>query len=134
MRTDLLITVLLFAGVIGTGIGCHKPSDTPIGGKGGKATLVVTPVHSNLNVDSCMVYLKYNATDAPANNIYDDSAKCFLQDTTPVAIFTQLKTGQYYVFGNGYHLYYNAYVKGGFSFTINTQDTNKILLATYAYY
>ena len=114
------------------GIGCNKTTPVPVGGKGGNATIIVSPTHRGIYVDSCTVYLKYNATDAPTGN-YDDSQKVYLIDTTPVAIFAQLKKGQYYIFGDGYHLPFNTWVKGGIPVVITAEDSNFVLLPTSPY-
>ena len=130
MKSQFIVSVFLVAAIVALAISCKKNNTTPIGGKGGNATLVVTPIHANLNVDSCTVYIKYNAADAPANNVYDDSQKCYLVDTIPVAIFPKLKQGQYYIYGYGYHTYYNIYVHGGIPILINKDDTTPVLLPT----
>ena len=103
----------------------------PTGGKGGKATLTVTPEHHGQYVDSCTIYIKYATSDAPANGVYDDSARCVLADTTPVATFGQLTTGSYYIYGAGYHAgYVPPNVKGGLPVTISKEDTVNIYLPT----
>ncbi len=111
---------------------CNKTnSPTLTGGKGGKATLLISPEHHGFYVDSCMIYIKYAATDKPANNIYDDSSKCILNDTIPVATFKQLKTGQYYIYGYGYHATYNQIVFGGLPVSINIEDSQTVYLPTF---
>ena len=129
LTSVFFISVLLLV----SGMRCTKPGSSITGGKGGGATLVVTPVHLALNVDSCTIYIKYAAVDAPANGIYDDSQKVHLSDTTPVAIFAGLKKGEYYIFGDGYHAVYYSYVKGGIPITITAEDSNFVLLPTSAY-
>ena len=129
MKMPLLLFIVL-ASLID---GCKKPVTAITGGKGGNTTLVVTPIHLNLNVDSCTIYIKYAATDAPVTGIYDDSQKVALVDTIPEAIFTGLQEGEYYLYGNGYHAYYFALVKGGIPIKILSQGTVDVLLPTFAY-
>ena len=115
--------------------GC-KPKASCIssgGGKGGSGTIMVSPTHSGSYVDSCMVYIKYGTLDEPASGAYDDSQKCVLADTIPVATFTNLKPGLYYFYGNGYHLTYQAYVKGAANYTMCTEHSASIYLPTYPY-
>jgi hypothetical protein len=128
------VVIFLAVVVLAFLFSCKQENPALTGGKGGNAVLKITPVHFGLNVDSCTVYIKYAASEKPANNIYDDSAQCVLQDTVPVAIFPHLTNGQYYIFGNGYHKFYNAYVEGGVSLSINVQDTISYQLPTSAYY
>lgn len=100
MRTIKVITGLLLAGAIATG--CTRenevipPAPYPVGGKGGKATLRVTPRHHLQNMDNGKVYIKYNSKVQPA--AYDDSADVEYSDGRPMAIFKNLKWGDYYLF------------------------------------
>ena len=134
MKSKLLIAVSIITGWLSIGMSCQKPQSITGGGKGGNATLMITPVHFGLNVDSCTVYIKYGATEMPANNVYDDSGKCFKMDTIPVVVFAHLTKGQYYIFGDGYHKVYYAFVKGGISMTISNEDTIRYQLPTSQYY
>jgi hypothetical protein len=114
---------------------CKKPAPaTTGGGKGGNATLSITPEHHGQFVDTCTLYIKYATKDAPASGIYNDSAICVIVDTTPVATFTHLTNGTYYIFGVGYHAtYVPPNVKGGLPVTISKQDTMIVYLPTYSY-
>lgn len=115
-------------------VSCKKNTPAPVGGKGGKTTLLVTPEHHGAFVDSCTIYIKYATSDAPANGIYDDSARCILSDTTPVATFAGLTTGSYYIYGVGIHVgYVPPNVKGGLPVTIPNNDTLHIYLPTSQY-
>lgn len=107
--------------------GCNRDDSTSnIGGKGGNATLKVTPQHHTLNIDSCMIYIKYNATNTPDS--YDDSAMCVPQDGAPVATFTQLKKGNYYLYGKGWDPSIVQSVKGGLTYEITQEQTIHIFL------
>ncbi len=124
---------ILFIVLIAT-FGCSKPNNAITGGgKGGNATLTVTPEHHGEYVDSCTVYIKYGTNDKPSSNVYDDSVVCVLGgvgDTTPVAVFNNLKVGLYYLYGSGYHPSYHAYVKGGIPWTISKEDNETAYLPT----
>lgn len=82
------------------------------GGKGGAATLRITPRHHNKPIDSCTIYIKYKAKDAPTAP-YDDSAKVLMVSGTPEATFSNLLKGQYYLYGRGYDPAITNTVKGG---------------------
>jgi len=134
MKTRYII--LIFFVPLFIAASCHKSGTTITGGgKGGNAILLVTPEHHNGFVDTCTIYIKYGTNDAPANGVYDDSAICTLRDTTPVAAFRGLTTGQYYLYGVGIHFpYVPANVKGGIPCTIsNPNDSTVIYLPTYTY-
>ena len=133
MKSIFTFLCAVFIFLLSSSMSCTKTPPAITGGKGGNATLVVTPVHNGLNVDSCIVYVKYATVDAPAQNTYDDSQWVHISDTTPVAIFTGLKKGDYYIYGNGYHAVFLSKVKGGIPITISTEDSNFRLLPTSAY-
>lgn len=129
-------TIYVFIFCIAAVGSCKKPGNTNVtgGGKGGHTTLCVSAEHHNELVDTCTFYIKYGTTDAPANNVYDDSAICILTGNTPVATFKNLETGIYYLYGQGYHAAYSPpYIKGGESCTIHTEDTLKVIVPTYSY-
>jgi len=111
-----------------------KSKDDPqpsIGGKGGNATLNVTPRHHGKAIDSCTIYIKYNATDAPNTGQYDDSIKCSTIGGIPVASFTNLKKGNYYLYGYGWDptLTPPQHVKGGYAYPIQTEEVQSVDLA-----
>ncbi len=113
-------SVLLFAA-------CERKQPTPVGGKGGKggnATLKVTPQHHGENIDSCTIYLKYNAQDKPS--AYDEEVKCVKENGKPVATFTNLNKGNYYVYGDGWDPDIEQEVEGGIPYTITEETTKEI--------
>ena len=128
-RVFIIATLWLFFA------GCRKSSSQAItgGGKGGSGTISITPEHSNSFVDSCVVYVKYGTLDAPANGVYDDSVKCVMQGTQPVATFNNLSIGLYYFLGVGYHQLTGLNVKGATTYTMTIQQNKSIYLPTYAY-
>jgi len=135
MKNTHLFILSLFIILLFT-FSCHKSgtSGCPTGGgKGGTITLSVIPEHANYFVDSCTVYIKYGTLDAPSDDLYDDSAKVVLNDTTPVATFPGLTQGNYYLLGVGYHQLLNETVKGGVPCTICTNSNITEYLPTYPY-
>jgi len=123
-------TVVFFCLMI-TAFSCNRSDDNnnsvDIGGKGGNAVLKITPQHHGRNIDSCTVYIKYNTLDAPTGS-YDDSALCVQIDSTPVATFTQLKKGKYYLYGKGWDPTILQGVKGGLPYTITQESAINVLL------
>lgn len=110
----------------------HDPGiPLPIGGKGGAAVLRVTPRHHGRQIDSCTIYIKYDAVNAPANGIYDDSAKCIQVDSIPVATFIGLRKGNYFLHGYGWDpkLSPPRAVTGGIAYTIDNEITQSYDLA-----
>lgn len=109
--------------------GCKR--DEPIApggnaGKGGNATLKVVPKHHGIVIDSCTVYIKYNTQDASAT--YDDSVKCMPDNGVSTAIFSGLKTGNYYLYGNGWDDNINMGVIGGLPYIIKEENTFSVNL------
>jgi hypothetical protein len=101
---------------------CNRGEDDPIipiAGKGGNATLRVTPMHHVTYIDSCKVYIKYNATEAPVS--FDDSAWCTAVGGKPIASFSQLKTGNYYLVARGWDTTIMEAVKGGVPYVITEE-------------
>jgi hypothetical protein len=135
MKAVISIAILFFACFF-AGESCKKSASCTGsgGGKGGNATINITPEHLAYLIDSCTIYIKYGTLDAPANGIYDDSTKCVMVDTTPVATFPGLKPGLYYFYGVGYHTGYSPpYVKGAANYTICKEQVINIYLPTYSY-
>lgn len=119
---------LFLTGVIVVALfGCKKDKNNtevtaPVAGKGGTATLRIIPVHTGLDIDSCMIYLKYNADTYPEK--FDDSFKCKVEDGRPVATFTNLKRGQYYIYGYGWDIVRSQTVIGSRPYYITTNNTS----------
>jgi hypothetical protein len=102
---------------------CNKDDDALQGGKGGLATLSVNTFHHSRRIDSAMVYIKYQAKDLPANGRYDDSARVVKGTSDTVAVFTGLKTGNYYLYGKGWDRFGPYAVQGGIPYQINSETT-----------
>lgn len=109
----------LFAVVILSLAACLKPDGARqlTGGKGGKATLRVSPYNgsSGLWLQKGTIYIKYATWDAPPDGIYDDSIECVKTDTMITAVFIGLKAGDYFVYASGYdsNIHPPVYVQGG---------------------
>lgn len=144
MKSALLSRyLLLLAAVILVGAGCKKikrtensvtvttnGGETPksTGGKGGNASFEITPNHNGVDIDSCMVYIKYDASVIPVNNQYDDSTWAVRdeRDATkpPVATFSSLKPGNYYIYAKGWDIIRSVHVHGGLPFIIIEDHVN----------
>lgn len=126
--------IVLIAGLLFLFASC-KNNDNPQpdtgGGKGGNGVLLVTPRHHGRAIDSATIYIKYNATDAPTDGKYDDSARCVPVSGIPVATFSGLKKGNYYLYGYGWDptLTPPQAVKGGFAYNLATETTQSFDLA-----
>jgi len=121
--------VLKYAGLMMIVVGlqaCNKDDDGPSGGKGGNATLRITPKHHQPAKDSVMVYIKYNTLDKPSS--YDDSARTQVIGTDTVATFTGLKKGNYYIYGYGWDPAIQQNIKGGIPYVITEEVTQSLVL------
>lgn len=107
----------------------ETPAPAVVAGKGGSSILRVIPRHHSKEIDSCTVYIKYNAQDLPANGKYDDSLKV-VKDSSghPYAIFTGLKKGNYYLYGYGWDKSIADTVLGGSPHIITTDGTEDMYL------
>lgn len=120
---QLAISSLLFAATLFTFTSCEREEDN-VAGKGGTAILKVVPQHHGENIDSCTVFLKYNAQDLPSS--FDDEVVCVMENGQPVATFSSLKKGDYYVYGEGWDPDINQEVVGGIPFKITEDKTYNI--------
>lgn len=122
---------LLVCGMSMLAIGCDKndddslqvATDDPIvAGKGGPATLYVIPQHNGFDIDSCRIYVKYNTSTKPLNNVYDDSADVEMVNGRPTARFWYLNKGSYFIYGKGYNIWTSEVIMGGTPYKIITQS------------
>lgn len=110
----------------------HEPFK-PVGGKGGHASLMVYPQHHGVvsGLDSVVIYIKYNALDAPADGRYDDSVSWFQGSgaaTVPNGTFANLWNGNYYLLAKGYDYNVASRVRGGIPFVVKAQQSHTLLL------
>lgn len=110
----MVITILCWQG-------CTRPDTKPMAGKGGKATLVLAAKHHTQYVDSVMCYIKYNEQDLPTGGVFDDSVRTKIKNGKPVAHFTGLKKGSYYIYCEGYDYAQNEKVAGGGPYIISEE-------------
>jgi hypothetical protein len=108
-------------------VSCKKKANSvpPIvdtAGKGGTTTLIVLPQHHNIskNINTCEVYIKYNAQNTPS--AYDDSTACTFANGVVTCQFTNLKNGDYYLYGRGYDTSVQRVVGGGLYSPISKQS------------
>lgn len=126
MNKNLLLSLPLIAILASCGGDDDNKKVTPEGGKGGNAELRITPKHHQKTIDTCMVYIKYNATDMPSG--YDDSARCMIIGSDTVAVFSGLKKGKYYLYGKGYDDGIFQTVDGGAPYEITTETVQSLNL------
>ena len=81
------------------------------------------------------MYIKYATLDAPSNGVYDDSQAVYISNGVPVASFTNLTQGNYYILAVGYHGAYSPpNVKGGKSFVVSgSSEVVSDTIPTYQY-
>jgi len=105
MRLSKIILGLFMASVVAAG--CTRdneiitPPAAPIGGKGGMATLRITPRHHGKNIDSCIVRLAYDATNFPSK-AWDEVTTLSMVDGKPTATFDSLAPGNYFIYAEGW--------------------------------
>ncbi len=121
------LSKMLFLAVFSLAVSsCDKDTTTvdqpPVaGGKGGHSWLSVIPRHENDDIDSCIIYIKYNTLDIPQQ--YDDSQLVVRVDGRYRVTFTDLKPGNYYLYGKGWDNVRSLPVAGGFPYTIQSDYT-----------
>ncbi len=104
----------------------RKDGNDKAAGKGGTAVISAVPRHHNETIDSCIVYIKYNTLDA--STVYDDSTRAVKVNGIPVATFTGLKNGNYYLYGEGWDPSIVKDVRGGLPVVVSEQKTYEVNL------
>lgn len=106
MRNISIIAALLLTLSIVTS--CTRENEIIIpdtslkGGKGGLATVRVTPQLHERDIDSCIIYVGYaKDTRQPLEN-YDNALDVSYQEGRPRATFDSLKKGSYYFYLEAY--------------------------------
>lgn len=106
MNTNRILVAML--AVVLAIASCTRDNDvleepaTPVAGETGKAVLNITPRHHLKNIDTCVVYIKYNSLVLPSNMKFDDSTTVFSKNGVPVASFDSLNRGDYYIYAKGW--------------------------------
>jgi hypothetical protein len=122
LRFNKILLVTAFA--VLAAAGCKDdddvmPEPAVVGGKGGNAMINLIPQQNYVDVDSCMVYIKYNTLDMPLS--YDDSVWVATpKNGRPTGTFSSLKRGNYYLYAYGWNKYNSEIVGGGMPYTITT--------------
>lgn len=112
MRTRHIITGLLVAVIA---VGCQRENNNipnppdPEAGKGGKTQLRITAKRYEKQLDSCTIYLKYNALASSKDIKFDDTANVKNVNGTFMVVFDSLKQGNYYMFAKGRDLSLTPY-------------------------
>ncbi len=114
------LIVLLFLSLFG----CRKKNTA---GLGGDNELRITVRHHTIVLDSITVFIKFNAYDAPVDSLdYDLKTRVKVSDNDTVAIFSGLKDGQYYLFGQGWDPYIVKNVKGGLPIELDNEKQQPV--------
>lgn len=111
------------SGTVSTSTSVTGEEAPPVGGKGGDAAIKVIPNHAGIDIDSCMIYIKYNSSVIAADGMYDDSTWAVMENGRPVATFDSLKVGKYYLYGRGWDIIRSKKVRGGLFYNIE-KDNN----------
>lgn len=92
-------------------VGCRKKNGA---GTGGENELQITAKHHSDILDSMTVYIKFNTQDAPESiSDYDIQADVKDYNGEEIAIFSDLKDGEYYIYGKGWDPNYPAEIMEG---------------------
>lgn len=120
------ISLLLLVLVI-VSSGCNKKEKA---GFGGNANLKLMAKHHGLLIDSCTFYIKFNATDAPADGVYDVTQNGIKYSAgNSYATISGLKKGDYYIYGIGWDPSIASQVSGGIPYTITDETAQDVIVA-----
>jgi hypothetical protein len=111
MKTKIIIAVLSIFMLAG----CKK------NGTGGKATIKGTVAHHSKNIANATVYIKYGATEFPGADVskYDANVAA---DANGYFEIKNLRKGEYYVYGVGYDVAFQAMVYGGVPIKLRNKE------------
>jgi hypothetical protein len=111
------ILILLFGS-------CKKK---PSAGLGGQANLKVFAYHHSLPIDSCKIYIKFNTSELVSIGEYDISQSIATDSNgDSYTIFSGLKKGDYYIYGEGWDPSIFNNVKGGIPYTVKEETTQNV--------
>jgi len=114
------ISLLTLVLIILLSFGCRKKNSA---GTGGENDLQITAKHHTVILDSMTVYVKFNAQDAPTSlSEYDMQTTVQDYDGENIAIFTNLKKGDYYLYGKGWDPSLPGVVEGGLPIEIKNES------------
>ena len=121
LKSHFLLFVVL-AALSGSTACVPEYSHRVSGGKGGHVVLMMTPFYYSRKLSNGKAYLKYAASFAPKDGIYDDSTNFVTIDSIPYAIFSGLSTGDYYVKINAYDSISSRNLSGQSMYIYITKD------------
>lgn len=124
MKNTIIGLTILLSWVVLSSNSCKREDPVvqeDVAGKGGNAIIKATPQHHGENIDSSTIFLKYNAQDKPST--FDEQAVCVMENGKPVATFSNLKKGKYYIYGEGWDPDIQQKVVGGIPYTITEEKT-----------
>ena len=129
-KTNIMKQILILVLALALVQSC-RTKERDRGGKGGGATLTIRPQHHGVskNLINFKVYIKYDASELPSANAFDDSVACTSSDSIVSGSFSSLKNGNYYIYGKGFDTSVLQDVKGGIPYTVNTQSAQNMTLA-----
>lgn len=119
MKSTVLLAVLALSVA-----SCSKDGDKVANCRTcGDMKIIVDVAHHNSLIDTGMVYIKYNATDATTE--FDDSAR-LIKNTSDyaTATFYQKRVGSYYIYAKGYDNKIQEVVAGGVPLNISYDYDN----------
>jgi len=94
-------------------------------GTGGKSIIKGYAKHHSLPIPNCVIYIKYGAVDFPGSNTskYDASVTA---NASGYYEFTNLRKGNYYLYGVGYDASIMEAVTGGVGVKIRQNETKNL--------
>ncbi|WP_276131879.1 hypothetical protein [Polluticoccus soli] len=128
------LTQLIFPALIMVSLascdGCKRDNDINVpGGKGGTGILRITLQHHDRILDTAgIVYMAYGM-EAPGDGKYADSVKCINENGQHVAIFNNLRKGEYYLYGKGFDSKAGAMIAGGNGYLLREEKTVDYVLS-----
>jgi hypothetical protein len=123
MKINQILVLFCFSVLL---MQCKKKSSA---GLGGNANLNIQAQHHGESLDSMIIFVKFNAQDAPSDDEYElhkmvdkeGKNKNFSQ-------FIGLKKGDYYLFAKGWDASIAKEVKGGIPFKIDDEKNFNIII------
>ncbi len=98
-------------------------------GFGGNANLKITGQHHGQIIDSITMYVLFNSSEIPENGQYDYQIKATTLGTNnSYALIKGLKSGDYYLYAQGWDPSISNAVKGGIPFTIDQEKDYEIII------
>lgn len=119
--------VFIFSVLMLLNTACNKKENA---GFGGNANLKLIAKHHGLLIDSCTFYIKFNATDAPSDGVYDVTQNSIKYSAgNSYGTVSGLKKGNYYIYGIGWDPSIASQVSGGIPYTITDETAQDVIVA-----